>query len=113
MQVGLTAWRRIARFEFTGQESGFCPLWSMEERNSAASIGPPIQKLSKLLNFVNFTIKGKTMTFTLEPNEAAFIVRVIGQLPTESRSFPLYEKLEAQFKKQDSEQEAMQVGGTD
>lgn len=40
------------------------------------------------------------MTFNLEPNEAAFIVRVIGQLLTESRAFPLYEKLEAQFQEQ-------------
>lgn len=53
------------------------------------------------------------MTFTLEPNEAAFIVRVLGQLPTESNSHPLYQKLVQQFKEQENEQEVMQVGGTD
>lgn len=41
------------------------------------------------------------MTFTLEDNEAAFIVRVIGQLPTESGAFPLHQKLVAQFQSQD------------
>lgn len=41
------------------------------------------------------------MNFTdLSPEEAAFIVRVIGQLPTESRAFPLYEKLAGQFNAQ-------------
>ncbi len=41
------------------------------------------------------------MTFNLEPNEAAFIVRVIGQLPTESGAFPLHQKLVEQFQSQD------------
>jgi hypothetical protein len=41
------------------------------------------------------------MTFNLEANEAAFIVRVIGQLPTESGAFPLHQKLVEQFKAQD------------
>ena len=41
------------------------------------------------------------MTFTLEDNEAAFIVRVLGQLPTESGAFPLHQKLVAQFQAQD------------
>lgn len=53
------------------------------------------------------------MTFNLEPNEAAFIVRVIGQLPTESNAYPLHQKLVAQFKEQQNEQEVMQVGGTE
>lgn len=53
------------------------------------------------------------MTFTLEPNEAAFVVRVLGQLPTESGAYPLYQKLVAQFKEQENEEEVMQVGGTD
>ena len=53
------------------------------------------------------------MTFTIEPNEAAFIVRVLGQLPTESGAFPLHQKLVAQFKEQENEQEVMEVGGTD
>lgn len=53
------------------------------------------------------------MTFTLEQNEAAFVVRVLGQLPTESGAYPLHQKLVAQFKEQEDEQEVMQVGGTD
>ena len=36
-------------------------------------------------------------TITLEDNEAAFIVRVVGQLPTESGAFPLLQKLQQQF----------------
>ncbi len=43
------------------------------------------------------------MIFTIEPNEAAFIVRVIGQLPTESGAFPLHQKLVTQLKAQDDE----------
>jgi len=31
----------------------------------------------------------KMKTFTLEDQEAAFILRVVGQLPTESRAYPL------------------------
>jgi hypothetical protein len=53
------------------------------------------------------------MTFTLEANEAAFIVRVLGQLPTESGAFPLHQKLVQQFKEQETDAEVMQVGGTD
>ena len=53
------------------------------------------------------------MIFNLEPNEAAFIVRVIGQLPTESGAYPLHQKLVQQFKEQEAEPEVMQVGGTD
>lgn len=37
------------------------------------------------------------MTFTLETNEAAFVIRVLGQLPTESGAFPLHQKLVQQF----------------
>ncbi len=44
------------------------------------------------------------MTFTLEDNEAAFIVRVIGQLPTESGAFPLHQKLVQQFTDQQKEE---------
>ena len=43
------------------------------------------------------------MVFNIEPNEAAFIVRVIGQLPTESGAFPLHQKLVEQFKAQETE----------
>jgi hypothetical protein len=53
------------------------------------------------------------MTFNLEPNEAAFIVRVLGQLPTESGAYPLHVKLVQQYKEQENEQEVMQVGGSD
>lgn len=44
------------------------------------------------------------MTFTLEDNEAAFIIRVLGQLPTESGSHPLYVKLAEQFNTQRQQQ---------
>ena len=46
------------------------------------------------------------MTFTLETNEAAFIVRVLGQLPTESGAFPLHQKLVEQYKAQEEAKEA-------
>lgn len=39
--------------------------------------------------------------FKLDTNEAAFIIRVIGQLPTESGAFPLHQKLVEQFKSQE------------
>lgn len=39
-------------------------------------------------------------TFTLEENEAAFILQVIGNLPTQTGAFPLFEKLQAQAKAQ-------------
>ena len=42
------------------------------------------------------------MVFNIEPNEAAFIVRVIGQLPTETGAFPLHQKLVEQFKSQET-----------
>lgn len=45
------------------------------------------------------------MTFTLEDNEAAFIVRVLGQLPTETGAFPLHQKLVAQFQEQQKTEE--------
>ena len=45
------------------------------------------------------------MTFTLEQNEAAFIVRVLGQLPTESGAFPLHQKLVQQYQEQQKEDE--------
>ena len=41
------------------------------------------------------------MIYTLDTNEAAFIVRVIGQLPTESGAYPLHQKLVEQFKAQE------------
>ena len=44
------------------------------------------------------------MTFTLEDNEAAFIVRVLGQLPTETGAFPLHQKLVEQFQAQQKEE---------
>lgn len=45
------------------------------------------------------------MTFTLEQNEAAFIVRVLGQLPTESGAFPLHQKLVQQYQEQAEQEE--------
>jgi hypothetical protein len=52
------------------------------------------------------------MTFTLEDNEAAFIIRVIGQLPTESGPFPLYQKLVQQFQTQDEQEKQQQENET-
>ena len=49
------------------------------------------------------------MTFTLEDNEAAFIVRVLGQLPTETGAFPLHQKLVAQFQAQQQQEETKET----
>ena len=49
------------------------------------------------------------MTFTLEDNEAAFIVRVLGQLPTETGAFPLHQKLVGQFKSQENKEDNKQL----
>ena len=46
------------------------------------------------------------MNFNLDQNEAAFIIRVLGQLPTESGAFPLHQKLVAQFQEQAPKEEA-------
>ena len=41
------------------------------------------------------------MQFTdLTEQEAVFLVRVVGQLPTESGAFPIHQKLVAQFNAQ-------------
>ena len=40
------------------------------------------------------------MKFELEENEAAFIMQVIGNLPTQSNAHPLWQKLVQQFKEQ-------------
>ena len=37
------------------------------------------------------------ITFTLEDNEAAFIVAAIGRLPIETGAAPLFTKLQQQF----------------
>ncbi len=37
------------------------------------------------------------IVYTLEDNEAAFVVKVMGQLPTETGAFPLFQKLQQQF----------------
>ena len=58
------------------------------------------------------------MIFNLEPNEAAYIVRLIGSQPTESGAYPLHQKLEASFQSQSeqgndqaqAQNEAMQPG---
>jgi hypothetical protein len=39
-------------------------------------------------------------TFNLDDNEAEFVVKVIGQLPTQSGAFPLFQKLADQFNAQ-------------
>ena len=36
------------------------------------------------------------IVYTLEENEAAFIMQIIGQLPTSSGAFPLLQKLQQQ-----------------
>ena len=38
--------------------------------------------------------------FNLEENEAAFVLQVIGNLPTQTGAFPLFEKLQEQVKAQ-------------
>jgi hypothetical protein len=52
-------------------------------------------------------------TFTLETNEAAFIVRVLGQLPTESGAYPLHQKLVQQFQAAQVSEEQEPVGLSD
>lgn len=52
------------------------------------------------------------MIFDLDTNEAAFIVRVLGQLPTESGAYPLHQKLVEQYK-QSKQLQTMEAGGTD
>jgi hypothetical protein len=46
--------------------------------------------------------------FELDQKEAAFVVRAIGQLPTESGAHPLWQKLLAQFNEQQTKEEALQ-----
>jgi len=58
------------------------------------------------------------MIFNLEPNEAAYIIRLIGSQPTESGAYPLHQKLVAKFQSQSdkgkeqaqAQKEAMQPG---
>ena len=40
------------------------------------------------------------MIFQVEQNEAAFIIRVLGNLPTESGAFPLHQNLVRQYQQQ-------------
>jgi hypothetical protein len=37
------------------------------------------------------------IVFTLEENEAQFVIKALGQLPTESGVFPLFQKLQQQY----------------
>jgi hypothetical protein len=53
------------------------------------------------------------MNFTLETNEAAFIVRVLGQLPTESGAYPLHQKLVQQFQAAQASEEQEPAGLSD
>ena len=41
-----------------------------------------------------------TYNFQVEENEAAFILQVVGNLPTQSGAFPLFQKLQAQAQAQ-------------
>jgi hypothetical protein len=45
------------------------------------------------------------ITFELEPNEAVFVVQVLGQLPTQSNAHPLWQKLAQQLQAQQKEGE--------
>ena len=45
------------------------------------------------------------MKFELDPNEAAFILQVLGNLPTQSNAHPLWQKLVAQFNAQQPQAE--------
>ena len=48
------------------------------------------------------------MNFNIDTNEAAFIIRVLGQLPTESGAFPLHQKLAQQFQAAQATEQAEQ-----
>lgn len=50
------------------------------------------------------------MKFELDQNEAAFIVQVIGNLPTQSNAHPLWQKLVQQFNEQQPKPEETQNG---
>lgn len=47
------------------------------------------------------------MNFSVEQNEATFIIRVLGNLPTESGAFPLYQKLFQQYQEQDNDKDVL------
>jgi len=47
-------------------------------------------------------------TFNLEDNEAEFVVKVIGQMPTQSGVFQLFQKLADQFNAQIPSQDPLQ-----
>lgn len=47
------------------------------------------------------------MNFSVEQNEAAFIIRVLGNLPTESGAFPLHQKLVQQYQEQDHDKDVL------
>jgi hypothetical protein len=44
-------------------------------------------------------------TFTLEDNEAQFVIQVLGQMPTQSGAFPLFQKCADQFNAQNPSQD--------
>lgn len=55
------------------------------------------------------------MQFELQPQDAVFLINVLGKLPTETGAFPIHQALVAQFNAQ-SQQAATDeeaVGGTD
>jgi len=45
------------------------------------------------------------MNFNLEQNEAAYIIRVLGNMPTETGAFPLHQKFLQQYKAQEPKEE--------
>ena len=45
-------------------------------------------------------------TFTLEDNEAQFVIQVLGQMPTQSGAFPLFQKCADQFNEQTPQEPA-------
>ena len=47
--------------------------------------------------YLRFDCWEKMKTFTLEDNEAEFVLHVIGQLPTQSGAYPLLQKLQQQY----------------
>lgn len=46
------------------------------------------------------------MTFTLEENEAMFIMQMLGELPSRTGAFIVLQKMDGQFKAQQPQEEA-------
>jgi hypothetical protein len=50
--------------------------------------------------------------FNLENNEAEIVVQIVGQLPTQSNAYPLYQKLKAQLKSAQQDNQSSTVVNT-